>query len=85
MHEKGVLHLNLKPENILIKNGEPVLADFGFEMLSLQKRSNNSSPSALELYVKTTSFPLTMSPEILKHNNFSKSVRNILDRLTIGH
>ncbi len=28
MHEQGVVHHDLKPRNILLKNGEPKIADF---------------------------------------------------------
>lgn len=29
MHSKGMLHLDLKPSNIMMKRGEPILIDFG--------------------------------------------------------
>ena len=29
LHSKNVYHMDLKPENVLIKNGEPYVADFG--------------------------------------------------------
>lgn len=38
MHEKGIIHYDLKPENIFLKNGRVLVADFGLSIDTSNKR-----------------------------------------------
>ncbi|MCA9075495.1 MAG: serine/threonine protein kinase [Planctomycetaceae bacterium] len=57
-HERGILHLDLKPDNIMVTpRGEPVLIDFGMSNLT----GSRSASSPKELCIAGT--PQYMSPE----------------------
>lgn len=60
MHEKGFLHLDIKPENILLKNNEVFLSDFGTASTKNDKQrhlkyvSTYSAPEQAKNYEETT-------------------------------
>lgn len=60
VHEKGILHRDIKPGNIFIKNtGNPILIDFGAAKYEAGKKSNSFSPvtdgySPIEQYQSKT-------------------------------
>ena len=53
MHEKGIIHRDLKLDNILVKKNLFKIADFGFSIIS-------------EYETEYAGTPLYMSPEIIK-------------------
>lgn len=63
LYKNGIIHRDLKTENILLKNEIFKLADFGFA-----KILNNFEKDVLKALVGT---PLYMSPQILKHEDYT--------------
>lgn len=59
-HRRGVVHRDVKPENILLQEGEPLLADFGIAFPSLTGRAQGARITG-ETYRMGT--PAYMSPE----------------------
>lgn len=59
-HSKSITHRDLKPQNILLKNGIPKLSDWGFS-----KVSSNSKSSATGRYT-----PFYAAPEQISPNKF---------------
>ena len=57
-HEQGVIHRDIKPGNILIQGGEPVVADFGIALAVGAAGSNRLTERGLSLGT-----PYYMSPE----------------------
>jgi len=57
-HAKGVVHRDVKPENILIHEGEAILTDFGIAMAVKQAGGNRLTETGLSLGT-----PQYMSPE----------------------
>jgi serine/threonine protein kinase len=57
LHARGVVHLDMKSENVLVSRNVPLLTDFG-----LARRFGREGRDALLLYHGTTPF---MAPEIL--------------------
>lgn len=47
LHSKGVLHRDIKPQNILLKGNQPKIADFGFAIkssIAIKERYSIGSP-----------------------------------------
>ncbi|MCA9023697.1 MAG: serine/threonine protein kinase [Planctomycetaceae bacterium] len=86
-HERGILHLDLKPDNILVTlQGEPVLIDFG---LSILRRSGTAQGGG-EFCIAGT--PQYMSPEQARGQTARLDVRTdvfglgaVLYDLCVGH
>ena len=57
-HEHGVIHPDIKPGNILLQDGEPVVADFGIALAVGAAGSNRLTETGLSLGT-----PYYMSPE----------------------
>ena len=57
-HEHGVIHRDIKPGNILIQGGEPVVSDFGIALAVGAAGSNRLTETGLSLGT-----PFYMSPE----------------------
>jgi tRNA A-37 threonylcarbamoyl transferase component Bud32 len=55
LHKKGIIHLDIKPENILISNGHYYLVDYGLGLLKEEINSDTKSGGTL----------LYMAPEVL--------------------
>ncbi|MFT4623225.1 MAG: serine/threonine protein kinase/tetratricopeptide (TPR) repeat protein [Myxococcota bacterium] len=49
-HARGVLHLDLKPGNVLLANDQPVLADFGLARV-VERSAVDGRPSGTPLYM----------------------------------
>ena len=48
-HRKGVVHRNIKPENILLQEGEAMLADFGIALAVQESVGNRLTETGLSL------------------------------------
>ena len=57
-HEHGIIHRDIKPGNILLQDGEPVVADFGIALAVGAAGSNRLTETGLSLGT-----PYYMSPE----------------------
>jgi serine/threonine-protein kinase len=57
-HEHGVIHRDVKPENILLQGGQPVVADFGIALAVTNAAGNRLTHTGLSLGT-----PQYMSPE----------------------
>ena len=57
-HEHGVIHRDLKPDNILLQSGQPVLADFGIALAVANAGGSRITQTGLSLGT-----PQYMSPE----------------------
>ena len=57
-HRRGVIHRDVKPENILLQDGQPLVADFG-----IARASQNPGDSRLTRPGISMGTPLYMSPE----------------------
>jgi serine/threonine-protein kinase len=57
-HEHGVIHRDVKPENILLQAGQPVVADFGIALAVTNAAGNRLTHTGLSLGT-----PQYMSPE----------------------
>ena len=58
-HRRGVIHLDIKPENILLQEGHAVIADFGIA----RAVSNSTSDDTRERAMPILGTPSYMSPE----------------------
>jgi serine/threonine protein kinase len=61
LHAQGVMHRDIKPQNILLQGQSTKIADFGFACRSLKPKHENY----------TIGSPLYMSPEALNHREYS--------------
>jgi serine/threonine-protein kinase len=57
-HDQGVIHRDVKPANILLQNGEPVVADFGIALAVQQAGEGRITETGLSLGT-----PYYMAPE----------------------
>ena len=57
-HQRGVIHRDMKPENILLHEGEAMLADFGIALAVKEAGGNRLTETGLSLGT-----PQYMSPE----------------------
>lgn len=62
IHQCGIVHRDIKAENILLKNGKPILADFG-----LAEFCDINNQKSLTEYCGT---PGTTAPEILRNEPY---------------
>jgi serine/threonine protein kinase len=59
LHARQIMHRDLKPPNVLLKNGHVKLSDFGF------------SKVVVDMTATICGSPLYMAPEILQHERYS--------------
>src|SRR4051794_3065336 len=57
-HAHGVIHRDLRPENILLQHGQPIVADFGIALAVSNAGGNRITQTGLSLGT-----PQYMSPE----------------------
>ncbi|EAR86057.2 Serine/Threonine kinase domain protein (macronuclear) [Tetrahymena thermophila SB210] len=64
LHSNHIIHRDVKPDNILYKNGHPKVSDFGFSK-NIQQQD--------DIAATTLGTPQTMAPEVLERKNYTYS------------
>lgn len=81
MHSKGMLHLDLKPSNIMMKHGRPVLIDFG---LSKQFDNNGQPESSTSIGAGTPGYSPIEQSSFYGSGSQSNSISSTMDIYALG-